>query len=85
MSTIHNSTTMTIKKKTPGADRDLIDHNLELLNIQLRMVMWDRTNTAIKGTTIMLTAHQSTEAIFMMMMMTTTVKCGNLPVGFARM
>jgi hypothetical protein len=60
---------MTIKKMTPGADRDLIDHNLELLNIQLRMVMWDRTNTAIKGTIIM----------------TTTVKCGNLLVGFAWM
>jgi len=73
---------MTIKKMTPGADRDLIDHNLELLNIQLRMVMWDRTNTAIKGKIIMPMAHQSTVAISMMMM-TTTAKCGNLPVRFA--
>jgi hypothetical protein len=75
---------MTIKKMTLGADRDLIDHNLELLNIQLRMVMWDRTNTAIKGTTIMPTAQQSTEVISTMMM-TTMVKCGSLIVGFAWM
>jgi hypothetical protein len=75
---------MTIKKMTPDTNRDLIDHNLELLNIQLRMAMWDRTNTAIKGTIIMPTAHQSTEAISMMTM-TMTVKCGNLLVGFAWM
>jgi hypothetical protein len=82
MLTIRKSTTTTIKKMTPGADKDLIDHNHELLNIQLRMAVWHRINTAVKGMIIIHTAQRSTEAILTMTMMT-MVRCGSLLVRFS--
>ena len=82
MLTIRKSTTTTIKKVILGADRDPIGHSHELLNIQLIMVMWDRINTAVKGTIIMPTAQRSMGAIFTMMM-TMMVKCGSLLVWFS--
>jgi hypothetical protein len=79
MLTIRKSTTTTIKKMIPGADRDPIDHNHELLNIQLKMAMSLRINTAVKSTIIMVTAQRSMEAILTMTTMT-MVGCGNVLV-----
>jgi hypothetical protein len=81
MLTIRKFTTTTIKKMTLGANKDLIGHNHELLNMQLRMAMRHRINTAGKGTIIMATAQQSSEAILTMTAMM-TVRCGSLLIQF---
>lgn len=60
---IHKSMTMSIKRMILRADRDPTDLSHALLNTQLRMATWHRSNMGAKGTIITRTARWSMEVI----------------------